>query len=296
MMNFSVFSQQVIQSHEADISDFISQHQLPEPLHSASLYAMTNGGKRVRPLLIASAFATVNANYQADELPINVRQAMLAVECLHGYSLVHDDLPSMDDDDLRRGKPTTHIAYGEAAALLAGDVLQTLAFEALADTRLDKVQSAELLATFAPRARRMVMGQMLDINGEQRALTQTELEAIHRDKTGALIEAAVLMGGICADASENQLSALLSFAKNIGLAFQVQDDILDVIGDTEQLGKRAGSDEKLDKSTYVKLLGVDAAKAYAQRLFDAAKEAIINEFGVDNCLMGLADWLWKRQK
>lgn len=296
MMNFSVFSQQVIQSHEADISDFINQQQLPEPLHSASLYAMTNGGKRVRPLLIASAFATVNANYQADELPINVRQAMLAVECLHGYSLVHDDLPSMDDDDLRRGKPTTHIAYGEAAALLAGDVLQTLAFEALADTRLDKVQSAELLATFAPRARRMVMGQMLDINGEQCALTQTELEAIHRDKTGALIEAAVLMGGICADASEHQLSALLSFAKNIGLAFQVQDDILDVIGDTEQLGKRAGSDEKLDKSTYVKLLGVDAAKAYAQRLFDAAKEAIMNEFGSTNYLIDLSDWLWQRQK
>ena len=295
-MEFTEFSHHVITQLHQDIDGYLHACQLPNPLEQASLYAMTNGGKRVRPLLVAATYATLSPSAQPHTLSGDVRRAMMAVECLHGYSLVHDDLPCMDDDALRRGRATTHIAYGEAAALLAGDVLQTLAFEALADTRLDKVQSAELLATFAPRARRMVMGQMLDINGEQRALTQTELEAIHRDKTGALIEAAVLMGGICADASEHQLSALLSFAKNIGLAFQVQDDILDVIGDTEQLGKRAGSDEKLDKSTYVKLLGVDAAKAYAQRLFDAAKEAIINEFSADNYLIDLADWLWQRQK
>lgn len=298
MMNFSDFSEHVIRCHHADIPEFIIRHQLPEPLHSASLYAMTNGGKRVRPLLVASAFATVSqsALTEPSTWPTEVRQSMLAVECLHGYSLVHDDLPCMDDDDLRRGKPTTHIAYGEAAALLAGDVLQTLAFEALSDARLDKATRADLLAVFAPRARRMVIGQMLDINGEHRALNQHELEAIHRDKTGALIQAAVLMGGICAGASTPQLAALTHFAQHIGLAFQVQDDILDVIGDTQQLGKRAGSDEKLDKSTYIKLLGVEAAQAYAQRLFDDAKRAIVDTFGVTNYLVDLADWLWQRQQ
>ena len=300
IMEFTAFSRQVIDQLESDIPAYIQACKLPSPLHDASLYAMTNGGKRVRPLLIAATFATVktdnNLANPSHQLSNDVRRAMMAVECLHGYSLVHDDLPCMDDDALRRGRPTTHIAYGEAAALLAGDVLQTLAFEALADTRLDKVQSAELLATFAPRARRMVMGQMLDINGEQRALTQTELEAIHRDKTGALIEASVLMGAICAKANSRQLDAVTVFANHIGLAFQVQDDILDVVADSEQLGKPAGSDEKLDKSTYVKLLGVDAANQYAQSLFDTAKQAITAEFGSHNYLIDLADWLWQREK
>ena len=204
----------------------------------------------------------------------------------------------MDDDALRRGRPTTHIAYGEAAAMLAGDVLQTLAFEALTHAYFGENSefATPLSATFAPRARRMVMGQMLDLNGEHQQLSQTALEAIHRDKTGALIEASVLMGAICANATDSERQALNSFAEQIGLAFQVQDDILDVTADTEQLGKPAGSDEKLDKSTYVKLLGVEAAKTYAQSLFDAAKNAVIAEFGDDNYLLDLADWLWARDK
>ena len=232
------------------------------------------------------------------QLSNDVRRAMMAVECLHGYSLVHDDLPCMDDDALRRGRPTTHIAYGEAAAMLAGDVLQTLAFEALTHTYFGETSefATPLSAAFAPRARRMVMGQMLDLNGEHQQLSQTELEAIHRDKTGALIEASVLMGAICANATDSERQALNSFAEQIGLAFQVQDDILDVTADTEQLGKPAGSDEKLDKSTYVKLLGVEAAKTYAQSLFDTAKNAVIAEFGDDNYLLDLADWLWARDK
>ncbi len=302
MKNFSQFSKVIIAQLETDIVDFITQKQLPEPLHSASLYAMTNGGKRVRPLLVASSYHTV-AKQKIDELaPIEelgkVRLAMLAVELLHGYSLVHDDLPCMDDDDLRRGKPTTHIKFGEATALLAGDVLQNLAFETFCEpifTENWRIGNA-LLRIFTPAARRMIMGQMLDLNGEQKHLTQTELEAIHRDKTGALIEAAVMMGGICANASDQQLQALAVFAQNIGLAFQVQDDILDVTADTEQLGKPAHSDEKLDKSTYVKLLGVDEAKTYAQTLFDTAKNAVVDEFGNDNYLVDLADWLWARQK
>jgi farnesyl diphosphate synthase len=204
----------------------------------------------------------------------------------------------MDDDALRRGRPTTHIAYGEAAAMLAGDVLQTLAFEALTHAYFGENSefATPLSATFAPRARRMVMGQMLDLNGEHQQLSQTKLEAIHRDKTGALIEASVLMGAICANATDSEHQALNSFAQQIGLAFQVQDDILDVTADTKQLGKPAGSDEKLDKSTYVKLLGVEAAKTYAQSLFDTAKNAVITEFGDNNYLVDLADWLWARDK
>ena len=302
IMEFTAFSRQVIDQLESDITAYIQACKLPSPLHEASLYAMTNGGKRVRPLLIAATFATVKTDnsltHPSHQLPNDVRRAMMAVECLHGYSLVHDDLPCMDDDALRRGRPTTHIAYGEAAAMLAGDVLQTLAFEALTHAYFGEHSefATPLSATFAPRARRMVMGQMLDLNGEHQQLSQTALEAIHRDKTGALIEASVLMGAICANATESERQALNSFAEQIGLAFQVQDDILDVTADTEQLGKPAGSDEKLDKSTYVKLLGVEAAKTYAQSLFDTAKNAVIAEFGDNNYLLDLADWLWARDK
>ena len=302
IMEFTAFSRQVIDQLESDITAYIQACKLPSPLHDASLYAMTNGGKRVRPLLIAATFAMVKTDNSlanpSHQLSNDVRRAMMAVECLHGYSLVHDDLPCMDDDALRRGRPTTHIAYGEAAAMLAGDVLQTLAFEALTHTYFGETSefATPLSAAFAPRARRMVMGQMLDLNGEHQQLSQTELEAIHRDKTGALIEASVLMGAICANATDSERQALNSFAQQIGLAFQVQDDILDVTADTEQLGKPAGSDEKLDKSTYVKLLGVEAAKIYAQSLFDTAKNAVITEFGDDNYLVDLADWLWARDK
>ena len=302
IMEFTAFSRQVIDQLESDITAYLQACKLPSPLHEASLYAMTNGGKRVRPLLIAATFATVKTEssltHPSHQLSNDVRRAMMAVECLHGYSLVHDDLPCMDDDALRRGRPTTHIAYGEAAAMLAGDVLQTLAFEALTHTHFGENSefATPLSATFAPRARRMVMGQMLDLNGEHQQLSQTALEAIHRDKTGALIEASVLMGAICANATDSERQALNNFAQQIGLAFQVQDDILDVIADTEQLGKPAGSDEKLDKSTYVKLLGVAAAKTYAQSLFDTAKNAVIAEFGDDNYLLDLADWLWARDK
>lgn len=226
---------------------------------------------------------------------------MLAVEFVHTYSLIHDDLPCMDDDDLRRGRPTCHIKFDEATAMLAGDVLQTLAFEALtADIEgfapISEVQAAQLLTVLAPRARRMVSGQMLDLNAENKQITQAELEAIHRDKTGALIEAAVLMGGVCAEATADQLGALTQFATNIGLAFQVQDDILDVTASTDILGKPAGSDEGLNKSTYVRLMGVDTARDYAKSLFDEGKQAIVDSFGQQSALTILADWLWQRQK
>lgn len=294
-----------------DIGRLLQHAALPSPIAEACDYAMSGNGKRVRPLLAASAFLTVQRGqtaYDNDATALNqgglndaCRRAMLAVELLHAYSLIHDDLPCMDDDELRRGRPTCHIAFDEATALLAGDVLQTLAFEVLsADidgfAPIDAKLAMALITTFAPRARRMVAGQMLDMNAEHAPVEQTALEAIHRDKTGALIEAATVMGGICAGANAKELEALQTFAANIGLAFQVQDDILDVTATTDALGKTAGSDERLDKSTYVKLMGVASASEYAKSLFATGKQAIEQAFGVDNELIQLADWLWSRQK
>ncbi|MGO1474989.1 MAG: polyprenyl synthetase family protein [Psychrobacter sp.] len=311
-----------------DIDVLFAYAELPSPLIDACRYVMTGQGKLVRPLLVASAFASVN-DYRGvkdnekgsnKETDINdnlasllendsdfdmYRRAALAVELLHTYSLVHDDLPCMDDDELRRGQPTAHIVFDESTALLAGDVLQTLAFEVLTAEMptfapFDSAIASQLFAIFAPRARRMVSGQMLDLNAEaSTGITQADLEAVHRDKTGALIEAAMLMGGICAGATAPQRMALQECAQNIGLAFQVQDDILDVTTSTDALGKPAGSDEKLDKSTYVKLMGVNEATNYAQSLFNDGRAAINRELG-DNtdsdALLALIEWLWSRKK
>lgn len=312
-LGFDTLRHQVNEILTKDMMTLLEHQSLPEPLNQACHYAMSGSGKRVRPLLVASSYITLTLKQsdsltepqagddQALYLSDDCRRAMLAVELLHAYSLVHDDLPCMDDDDLRRGRPTCHIAFDEATAMLAGDVLQTLAFEVLsADIQgfapITDTLGMALIKTFAPRARRMVAGQMLDLNAESTPVSQAGLEAIHRDKTGALIEAATLMGGLCAGATEAQLQALQRFASHIGLAFQVQDDILDVTASTDALGKPAGSDEKLDKSTYVKLMGVQAASDYAKSLFATGQDAIVQSFGDDNALMALADWLWHRQK
>lgn len=280
----------------ADFDLLFDTINLPNPLNEASRYAISNGGKRVRPLLVLATFLAVGGRVDTPAFGV-VRRAMLAIECVHGYSLVHDDLPSMDDDELRRGKPTCHVVYGEGVAVLTGDVLQSLAFDVLGGdyelgaTRSDVV--ARLLGILAPNARRMVAGQQADLNGEQKQLSQTELEAIHKDKTGALIEASVLMGAVCGGASDERMASLGEYARLIGLAYQVQDDVLDVVADTQTLGKMAGSDEKLDKSTYVKMLGVDNARAYADKLFDKAREQVA-DLGDDNLLLQMVDWLQKR--
>ena len=337
--NFESFHNRLRAQLAQDIDTLFAYAQLPSPLAEACRYVMTGQGKLVRPLLVASAFVSIKAasvsatnNSPVTELANTTdenetdnldnldnldrllhdqahydmcRRAALAVELLHTYSLVHDDLPCMDDDELRRGQPTAHIVFNEATALLAGDVLQTLAFEVLTAeiptfAPFDSQIASQLLAIFAPRARRMVAGQMLDLNAEaNNNISQTDLEAIHRDKTGALIEAAVLMGGICAQATAPQRIAFQDCAQHIGLAFQVQDDILDVTTSTDTLGKPAGSDEKLDKSTYVKLMGVDAAKDYAQSLFDGGRAAITRELGNNtesDALLELIEWLWSRKK
>lgn len=284
------------------LDTILTHSSLPEPLNEACRYAMSNGGKRVRPLLVLSTFLMlIKTGHQTDDLTKKIQmlfRAMMAVELIHSYSLIHDDLPCMDDDALRRGQPTCHIVYGEDVALLAGDALQSIAFEVLFEcydkNLADDAMAYKLAQLLSSRARRMVSGQMLDIKGENQMLTQDKLEAIHRDKTGALIEASVMMGAICADVQTDTLAHLERYARAIGLAFQVQDDVLDITADTITLGKPAGSDEKLEKSTYVKLLGIKGAQEYANQLFEEARLQV-KYWGNHNLLLQITDWLQTRK-
>ncbi|PAV48157.1 (2E,6E)-farnesyl diphosphate synthase [Pseudomonas sp. HAR-UPW-AIA-41] len=245
-----------------------------ERLYAAMRYSVINGGKRVRPLLVYAACESLGGDLaQADG-------AACAVELIHAYSLVHDDLPAMDDDDLRRGQPTTHIAFDEACAILAGDALQSLAFEVLgsdAGNPADAALRLRMLATLSRAAgpAGMVGGQAIDLAAVGIKIDQQALERMHRHKTGALIEASVVLGAMASGkASAIQLNALQQYAQSIGLAFQVQDDILDVESDTATLGKTQGKDEANDKPTYPALLGLEAAKAYALELRDQALAAL----------------------
>lgn len=246
-----------------------------QKLQAALNYAMQVGGKHVRPMLVLAAAQAVGCTDDTWLVPAT------AVEMIHTYSLIHDDLPAMDDDEWRRGRPTMHIAFDEATAILAGDALQSMAFAVLSDTSLTQRSATQHLAwvnTLAAAAGQqgMVDGQSLDLSAEGRTLTLAELEALHRRKTGCLIEAAVLMGGLCLHPApaQNMLEALSRYAQAIGLAFQIIDDILDATGDTTTLGKDAGSDAANHKATYVSLLGVDAARKKAEALHAEALSAL----------------------
>jgi len=237
-------------------------------LHEALLYPLGNGGKRVRPLLVyAAAEAAGGAPDDA------VDRAALAVELVHTYSLVHDDLPAMDDDDLRRGRPSVHRAYDEATAILVGDGLQALAFEVLATAHgLRAEQCAAMIAALASAAgpAGMVGGQYIDIQATATDMDYEALAAMHSLKTGALIQAALVLGGIAAGAARYQLDALEAYGGRIGLAFQVIDDVLDVTGDAATLGKTRGKDGAANKPTYVSVLGLEAARAESVRLLEEA--------------------------
>lgn len=242
-------------------------------LKQAMRYSALDGGKRVRAALVYGAAQAVSGHafFAAGD------SAACAVELIHAYSLVHDDLPAMDDDALRRGKPTCHIAFSEATAILAGDALQTLAFECLAqDDTCPPVLRCQLICTLAHAAGQggMVAGQALDLAAERQQITVAQLETLHQHKTGALIAASVHMGGLIAGASPAQLSALEQYSHAVGLAFQVKDDILDIEGTTEALGKQQGADVALQKSTYPSLLGLDQAKAYADALHQQAQTSL----------------------
>ncbi|MGB2360385.1 MAG: polyprenyl synthetase family protein [Porticoccaceae bacterium] len=243
-----------------------------ERLFAAMRYSVLNGGKRLRPALcFAAADAIGNSN-------TNTAKVAAAVEMIHAYSLIHDDLPAMDNDDLRRGKPTCHIQFDEATAILAGDALQSLAFQQLTeltDMASDSlVELMSILATYSGCSG-MAAGQAIDLAATGQTLDIDQLDTMHRHKTGALIEASVMMGAITAGgASQAQLSALRDFAHAIGLAFQVQDDILDVESSTEQLGKQQGSDAANNKSTYTSLLGLERARNQAASLYQQSIDSL----------------------
>lgn len=257
-------------------------------LSAAMRYAVMNGGKRVRPALAYGAAQALGA------APALAEPAAIAVELIHCYSLVHDDLPCMDDDDLRRGKPTTHKAFDEATALLAGDTLQTLAFLALTESPLSPDAIRRQIHLLSQASVDMAVGQALDIEAEGKRLDRDALERVHRHKTGALIRAATGMGAIAGAADDSAFRALDHFADRLGLAFQVHDDVLDVIGDTQKIGKRAGADIAREKSTYPALLGLEAAQALAVQLHDEALDALAPLGAAAAPLRALADFLVAR--
>ncbi len=246
--------------------------QPPSQLHRAMRYSALLGGKRIRPLL-------VYLGGQALGLPLDVLDPpAVAVELIHAYSLIHDDLPAMDDDTLRRGQPTCHIAFDEATAILAGDALQALAFEVLlANPLLDESRRARMSLRLARACGSLGMagGQALDLAATGRQLSLEELETMHRLKTGALIQASIAMPCLAAEqASQAQCQALEDFGQHLGLAFQVRDDILDEVGETERLGKKAGADRALGKATYPALLGLEQAQQHLQHHYKKALQAL----------------------
>lgn len=247
--------------------------QTPGIIHEAMRYSIFAGGKRLRPVLVLTAAEAVGGE------ALKALPAGCALEMIHTYSLIHDDLPSMDNDDYRRGKPTSHKVYGEAFAILAGDALLTAAFEMMA--AVDDIPPAVMLQVIREIARAagsqgMIGGQVVDIQSENKMIDKSQLKYIHDHKTGALFRASLRVGGLIGGATESQLEKLTAYADNLGLAFQITDDILDVEGNTETLGKTAGSDERKNKSTYPSLYGLEASKGLAaeavQRALDALKD------------------------
>ena len=249
-----------------------AENSLPQRLHQAMRYAVLGGGKRLRPLLVLAAAELGQFEAAAAEA------ALAAVELVHVYSLVHDDMPAMDNDSLRRGKPTCHVQYDEATALLVGDALQTLAFDVLSRPNgLPALRQLQMVHTLARASGSLGMagGQAIDLQSVGQHIGQAELETMHRLKTGALIRAAVALGALsCPDLDDAALARLDDYAAKLGLAFQVIDDVLDCEADTATLGKTAGKDQEADKPTYVKLMGLNAARDYAERLVAEAQQAL----------------------
>jgi farnesyl diphosphate synthase len=265
MSAFDDWMKTVQAGSENDLSGFLpSADVIPTKLHAAMRYALLGGGKRVRPLLVYAAGALSGAD------PATLSRAAAAVEMIHAYSLVHDDMPCMDDDELRRGKPTVHIAYDEATALLVGDALQSQAFMVL--SAADQIPPARVLAMVrllgeASGSAGMCGGQAIDLDSVGISLTLEQLERMHQLKTGALLRASVVLGALAGkDLSDEELSALNVYARAIGLAFQVVDDVLDATADSATLGKTAGKDAADNKPTYVSILGLAPSRALAEKL------------------------------
>ncbi len=275
----------------------LTNSDIPSRLLQAMNYSTLNGGKRIRALLVYAAGEVVQAPLE------QLDNVAAAIECIHSYSLIHDDLPAMDDDDLRRGKPTNHKQFDEATAILAGDALLTFAFELInnRDSNLSDTQARKISAILSESAGAigMVGGQILDIQATGKELTQAQLEDMHRRKTGALIRAAAMCGGLCIESgnlNKEIAEKLESYANNIGLAFQVVDDILDIEASTEELGKTSGADIDLGKVTYPSLIGLDASKQLAKNLYNESIKSI-HEIGENTELLSqIAELVISRRK
>ena len=247
---------------------------VPSSIHRALRHSTFAGGKRLRPILVIEAARMIHARKtHSSDLPTGVEDLGAAIEMLHTYSLIHDDLPALDNDDLRRGKPTCHVVFGEAIAILAGDALQTLVYQTLAGLRCPApatVEIVRLVAEATGTVEGMIGGQVLDLEAEHSRPIAESVDAIHRAKTGALIRVSLVTGGVYAGGDRDDVRRLTEFGRKAGLAFQIVDDVLDVTQDSEQLGKTAGKDLTSDKATWPSVFGIEASRTHAAKLIDEA--------------------------
>src|SRR5271154_6405965 len=249
-----------------------AENQTPTSIHQAMRHSVFAGGKRLRPILCIEA-ARLLASVATSRPPDGVEELAAALELLHTYSLIHDDLPALDNDDRRRGKPTCHVVFGEAIAILAGDALQTLAYQTLAKLRCPAAATVEIVGLIAEATgtvEGMIGGQVLDLEGEHSKPTAESVDAIHRAKTGALIRVSLVAGGVYAGGDNDDVRRLTEFGRKAGLAFQIVDDVLDVTQDSEQLGKTAGKDLTSDKATWPAVFGIEGSRAHATKLIAEA--------------------------
>jgi geranylgeranyl diphosphate synthase, type II len=290
----------ILKSHGQRVSDyfrqFLSRHaEAPPRLRESIDYSMMAGGKRLRPAMVMETWRACGGT---DDSPAerSALAAATAIELIHTFSLVHDDLPAMDDDDLRRGRPTNHKVFGEAMAILAGDAMTTMAFDLIA-TDAEPAKAAALVRELAHASgpEGMIGGQVLDIDGENQSLSLPELQRLHRMKTGALLTASCRLGAIAAGADERNLAAVMEAGKHLGLAFQIIDDILDVTSTAEQMGKATGKDQGKGKNTYPSLLGLEGSKTEARKQLDAALAALAGLGEAAAGLMALARFVVERE-
>ncbi|OIJ16026.1 farnesyl-diphosphate synthase [Anaerobacillus arseniciselenatis] len=294
-LTLEVFLEERKAQIETKLPEYVTTLNAPSILKEAMLYSLQAGGKRLRPMLLFATVEGFGGNYQ-HSLPV-----ASAIEMIHTYSLIHDDLPAMDNDDFRRGKLTNHKVFGDATAILAGDALLTYAFEVIVkmdEAMIDPHQKLRLVAelTRASGPEGMVGGQVADMEGENKSLSLSQLEFIHHHKTGDLLSFSIIAGAIIAKASNNDVDNLRSFAKHLGLAFQIKDDILDIEGSQDTLGKPVGSDITNEKSTYPKLLGLDGAKKKLDDHISKAKEYLYNVNMDHEKLEMLADYIMNRDR
>ena len=277
---------------DAKLEELIPSAEIePKRLHAAIRWSVFAGGKRFRPALLSAVGSTFGASEK------DLLRTAAAIEMIHAYSLIHDDLPAMDDDDLRRGRATCHRKFDEATAILAGDHLQSLAFQAIAeDENLTDETRVKLISELARSAAKMVDGQQLDLEAEGKAISVEELETIHRNKTGAMISVSARSGAIIAGASEAELKIITNYAENLGLLFQITDDVLDATQTTEILGKTAGKDAQAEKATYVSLCSLTEAGKLAEKVHARACEELRKIERETKLLREIADFILKREK